>query len=325
MGGEARLTRVRHDPDARPLEYHSSFPDGVRRIRMTNVDRTGRAVLTLLVAGLLAAACSSGVHPRSTASTITSAPVTTTTAPVTTTTAPVTTTTAPVTTTTATTAPGVSSTPPLGPTATFAGESAPGTWTGVEPTEIQFSGDSGNIVGNIKWTTWTDQGAVGSGTWGYNDCQPSCAGGTVTDYPATIELSAPSHGQFTALTEVQSGPHGDTYNYTLPSRTVSATQVVSGPCNSSAKCPPLVMTAGSQIVVEGTCPASATSLQIFAVASHATGQLIYNGGIGSGNAFFIPVTMPYMGESTAGINAECQPGSEVAAEATIEYTSPPSP
>ena len=270
---------------------------------MANVDRPGQAALILLATGLLATACSSGVHPRSTGST---------------------TTTAPATTSTSATTPGVSSTPPLGPTVTFAGESAPGTWTGVEPTTIWFSADSGNIVSDIRWTTWTDQGAVGSGTWGYNNCQPGCAGGTVTDYQATIELSVPLHGQFTELTESQSGPYGHTFNYTLPSQAVRATVFVTGLCNSAAKCPSLVVAPGSQIVVQGTCPATATSLQIFAVASHATGQLLYNGGIGSGNVFFIPVTIPNLGQPTAGVNAECQPGSEVAAQATIEYTSSPS-
>lgn len=213
---------------------------------------------------------------------------------------------------------------PMDPTATFAGESEPGTWTGVEPTTIWFSADSGNIVGSIRWTAWTDQSAVGSGTWGYDDCLPSCAGGKVTDYPATIELSAPSHGQFTSLTEIQSGPYGHTHNFTLPSRVVRATSDVTGVWNSSAKCPNLVVAPGSQIMVEGTCPAGATALQIVVSASHATGQVLYNGGIGKDNVFFIPVTMPYMGEPTAGINAECQPGSAVVVEATIEYASPPS-
>jgi hypothetical protein len=236
------------------------------------------------------------------------------------------TTTAPVTTTSllpTTTAPGVSSTP-LSPTATFAGESDPGTWTGVEPTTIQFSADGGNVVGSIRWTAWTDRSAVGAGTWGYNDCQPDCAAGKITDYPATIELSAPSHGQFTSLTEVQSGPYGHTFNYTLPTRVVTATTDVTGVCNSSAKCPDLVVAPGSQVVVEGTCPASATSLQIVAGTSHASGQVLYSGSIGENNRFFIPVTIPNLGEPTADIDAECQPGSAVAVQATIEYASPPS-
>lgn len=187
-----------------------------------------------------------------------------------------------------------------------------------------FSADSGNIVGGIRWTSWTDQGAVGSGTWGYNDCQPSCAGGKITDYPATIELSAPSHGEFTSLREIQSGPYGHTYTYTLPSQVVRATTDVTGVCSTSPSCATVVVAPGSQISVEGRCPAGATSLQIVAGASHATGQVLYNGGIGKDNVFYIPVTMPWMGEPTAGITAECQPGSAVVVTVIVEYTSQPS-
>lgn len=227
--------------------------------------------------------------------------------------------------TTTSTPPVASNSPPLSPTATFAGLSDPGTWTGVEPTSILFSADGGNIVGGIRWASWTDRSAVGSGTWGYNDCQPACAGGTITHYPATIELSAPSHGQFTSLTEIQSGPHGHTYNFTLPSQVVRATTDVSGVCSASASCPYLVVAPGSQIAVEGTCPTSATTLQIVASASRATGRVLYNGGIGKDNGFSIPVAMPDMGESTATITAECQPGSAVVVEARIEYASPSNP
>jgi hypothetical protein len=230
---------------------------------------------------------------------------------------------APTTTTSSTVVdPVTSSAPPLHPTATFASESCCGTWTGVEPTVIWFSGDSGNIVSSVAWTAWTDQSAAGSGTWGDNNCQPNCANGTVTDYRATIRLSVPSGGQFTQLTEVQSGPHGHSYTYTLPTRVVRATVIASGVCTSPTTCPPpLAMAPGSQLEVQGNCPAGATTVQIFAVASHATGVTVYNGGIGKGNEFEIPVTMPFMGQAIAGIQAECQPGSAIAVQATIEYTS----
>ena len=69
------------------------------------------------------------------------------------------------------------------PTATLGG------WTGIEPSLMQFSGDAGNIVSDIDWSTWNDQDAVGRGEWGYDDCTPDCAGGKVTDYPTTITLS----------------------------------------------------------------------------------------------------------------------------------------
>lgn len=300
-----------------------------RRIALAGVATLATAVAVAVPLAFVGGGRSSTVNvvapPSTSASSSTSAPPTTT-EPSTTAAPSLPTTTEPSTSASpspTTTTPVASSTP-LSPTATFAGESAPGTWTGVEPTTIWFSADAGNIVGSIRWTAWTNHNAVGSGVWGYNDCQPSCAGGKVTDYPATVELSAPSHGQFTSLTENQSGPYGHTYKYALPSQGVRATTDVTGVCSASAACANLVVAPESQISVEGRCPAAATTLQIVAGASHATGQVLYNGGIGKDNVFFIPVTMPYMGEPTADITAECQPGSAVVVEATIEYAAPPS-
>jgi hypothetical protein len=91
-----------------------------------------------------------------------------------------------------------------------------GTWTGIEPALMQFSGDAGNIVTDIDWSSWNDNSAVGEGTWPYDDCIPDCAGGAVKDYPARITLSSPSGGRFTELTEDQSGPFGQTFTFTLP-------------------------------------------------------------------------------------------------------------
>ncbi len=96
------------------------------------------------------------------------------------------------------------------PTATL------GTWTGIEPTLMQFSGDAGNIVTNLAWSSWNNQSAVGEGTWGYDNCTPDCAQGVVKDYPATITLTNPSDGRFTELTEDQSGPVGHTFVFALP-------------------------------------------------------------------------------------------------------------
>jgi hypothetical protein len=97
-----------------------------------------------------------------------------------------------------------------------------GTWTGVEPSLMQFSGDAGNIVTNITWSSWNVLGAVGAGSWLYDDCVPDCAGGTVTPTPATIILSLPSGGRFTQLTEELSGPFGGTLTFALPGYTFGA-------------------------------------------------------------------------------------------------------
>ena len=102
------------------------------------------------------------------------------------------------------------------PTATL------GQWTGIEPRLIQFSGDAGNIVNNIEWSSWNNLGAVGEGEWGSDNCNPDCAQGTVTYYPTTITLSLPSDGRFTELTEDQSGPFGFTFVFALPGSTFRA-------------------------------------------------------------------------------------------------------
>jgi len=86
----------------------------------------------------------------------------------------------------------------------------------VRPSEVAFSADSGNIVTKITWSSWGPDTAVGTGTWGYNSCQPNCASGSVTDYSAKLTLSNVVNGQFTRVTEAQSGPHGHTNTFTLP-------------------------------------------------------------------------------------------------------------
>ena len=127
------------------------------------------------------------------------------------------------TTSTKTTAPTASS---QAPTASSRASASPthlktvtiGSWTGAKPRTIWFSGDAGNIVTNISWSSWGPDSGVGRGTWHYDNCVPSCAQGTVTDYSARITVSHPSAGQFTRLIEAQSGPHGQTYTFTLPDR-----------------------------------------------------------------------------------------------------------
>ena len=91
-----------------------------------------------------------------------------------------------------------------------------GKWTGREPRAIYFSGDSGDIATDLTWSSWAADRAVGSGTWHYLDCRPSCAAGTSTPYPVTITLTNPVHGQFTTLVEKTSGPHGFTQTFTAP-------------------------------------------------------------------------------------------------------------
>ncbi len=116
------------------------------------------------------------------------------------------------------------------PEATPAGSEAPlptitllssggSTWTGIEPAVIGFSGDAGDVVTAVTWTSWTPSKAVGEGTWGRDDCVPNCAEGTVTDYRATLTLSHPVGGRFTIVVEETTGPYGFRLSFADPSAT----------------------------------------------------------------------------------------------------------
>lgn len=94
-------------------------------------------------------------------------------------------------------------------------------WTGRNPSTISFSADSGNIVSGLTWS-WTATQAVGHGTWGYESCDPSCAQGGSTPYPAVVTLSGAAGGQFTTGVEQTSGPHGGSYDFALPSALIGA-------------------------------------------------------------------------------------------------------
>jgi serine/threonine protein kinase len=88
-----------------------------------------------------------------------------------------------------------------------------GSYTGMKPTEIAYSGDSTNIVSKITWTSWTATGATGQGTSDINSCNPNCAQAPIKLVPATVTLSAPVNGKFTKMTETR---NGFTSTYTYP-------------------------------------------------------------------------------------------------------------
>ena len=98
-----------------------------------------------------------------------------------------------------------------------------GTWSGIEPNIVPISGDAGNIVSDMVWTSWNNQVAVGQGTWEYLNCIPDCAEGGGAFYPATITFSDPSFGRFTLLTEVTTGPHGFTSVLPMPGPVLDGT------------------------------------------------------------------------------------------------------
>ncbi len=80
-----------------------------------------------------------------------------------------------------------------------------GTYTGIKPSEIDFSGDGGNIVTRISWSTWTATRANGKGLSDIQSCVPSCVQGSNKTVTATLVLSEPRDGRFTELVETRNG------------------------------------------------------------------------------------------------------------------------
>lgn len=89
--------------------------------------------------------------------------------------------------------------------------SSPGTTTfsGIEPSEMDFSGDAGNVVTDIIWSSWTQTQAAGQGTSNLQNCVPNCAQGTDTPVATTITLLGPQAGHFTQIVESRNGLTSD--------------------------------------------------------------------------------------------------------------------
>ncbi|HTQ89415.1 MAG TPA: hypothetical protein VMK84_07960, partial [Streptosporangiaceae bacterium] len=101
----------------------------------------------------------------------------------------------------------VSTVPPQLPVLTV------GSYTGMKPTEIAYSGDSTNVVTKITWSSWTATEASGQGTSDIDSCNPNCAQAPPSLVPTTVTLSAPVNGKFTKMTETR---NGFTSTYTYP-------------------------------------------------------------------------------------------------------------
>src|ERR1700722_159763 len=80
-----------------------------------------------------------------------------------------------------------------------------GSYSGIRPRAIFFSGDAGNVVTKIKWTRWTQTTAVGHGTSNIQGCVPNCAQGSETPEATSVTLSLPRSGHFTKVVEVRKG------------------------------------------------------------------------------------------------------------------------
>jgi hypothetical protein len=88
-----------------------------------------------------------------------------------------------------------------------------GSYTGMKPAEIAYSGDATNVVTKITWSSWTASGASGQGTSDIDSCNPNCAQAPPSLVPTTVTLSAPVNGRFTKMTETR---NGFTSTYTYP-------------------------------------------------------------------------------------------------------------
>ena len=88
-----------------------------------------------------------------------------------------------------------------------------GSYSGMKPTEIAYSGDGTNVVTTITWASWTATGATGTGTSDIDSCVPNCAQAPPDNVTTTITLSAPVNGHFTQMTETRKG---STTPYTYP-------------------------------------------------------------------------------------------------------------
>lgn len=55
-------------------------------------------------------------------------------------------------------------------------------------TMTQFCADFGEAIYAINWSRWSADGAEGTGTYSYNDCEPSCAEGTIREAKVSVQL-----------------------------------------------------------------------------------------------------------------------------------------
>ena len=81
--------------------------------------------------------------------------------------------------------------------------------------------DAGIVLTRITWSSWSANGARGTGQLSVNDCQPTCAAGKFVSTPTSITLSRPRTGSgtpyFTHLaTSASVGP--GTHSWTLGTR-----------------------------------------------------------------------------------------------------------
>jgi hypothetical protein len=59
----------------------------------------------------------------------------------------------------------------------------------IRPKEITDSGDGSGYVTNLVWSNWGSSQATATGTQEVDNCNPNCAQGKYTGYPATVTVA----------------------------------------------------------------------------------------------------------------------------------------
>jgi hypothetical protein len=88
---------------------------------------------------------------------------------------------------------------PTLPVASFQG------WCGIKPKSIAVSADGGNIIGQIRWSSWTPEAASGVGISDIQSCIPSCVDGTDTPVTTSVRFVTPVDGVFETMIETRNG------------------------------------------------------------------------------------------------------------------------
>jgi hypothetical protein len=87
---------------------------------------------------------------------------------------------------------------------------------------IFFCADGGAGLRQATYTSWTSDSARGEGIYWYNDCTPSCAGGTEHSRPATFHLyrvvDTNKNGPMFSRIKVSTKKHDHVFH--LPTRTI---------------------------------------------------------------------------------------------------------
>jgi len=85
----------------------------------------------------------------------------------------------------------------------------------VEPTQIALSADGNGWLQGLSWSSWTANGAEGSGYINVNNCQPDCAQGTITNVNVSVSMSDPTGGPnpyYTEMTAQDASGNENTYS-----------------------------------------------------------------------------------------------------------------